>query len=157
MAQGDISAVKALTFDVFGTVVDWRGSLIREGLAFGAARRLSVDWARFADEWPRARTPRDKMLLIDALIHACHVDARFGASRPAATNASSVLLTTSSLARSVATSWSRVHGRRSRRSASRTSSAQTDGKLAAMNRSTSSSELLTGSGSTRRGAWAHPS
>ena len=51
MAQGDISDVKALTFDVFGTVVDWRGSLIREGLAFGAARGLSVDWARFADDW----------------------------------------------------------------------------------------------------------
>jgi len=47
----DVSAVKALTFDVFGTVVDWRGSLIREGIAFGAARGLTVDWARFADDW----------------------------------------------------------------------------------------------------------
>ncbi len=47
----DVSTVKALTFDVFGTVVDWRGSLIRQGLAFGAARGLSVDWARFADDW----------------------------------------------------------------------------------------------------------
>ena len=47
----DVSTVQALTFDVFGTVVDWRGSLIREGLAFGAARGLSVDWARFADDW----------------------------------------------------------------------------------------------------------
>jgi hypothetical protein len=26
-----LAAVKALTFDVFGTVVDWRGSLIRGG------------------------------------------------------------------------------------------------------------------------------
>ena len=26
-----IAGVKALTFDVFGTVVDWRGSIIREG------------------------------------------------------------------------------------------------------------------------------
>jgi len=47
----DVSTVQALTFDVFGTVVDWRGSLIRQGLAFGAARGLSVDWARFADDW----------------------------------------------------------------------------------------------------------
>ncbi len=47
----DVSTVKALTFDVFGTVVDWRGSLIRQGVAFGAARGLSVDWARFADDW----------------------------------------------------------------------------------------------------------
>ena len=29
MAQQDIAQVKALTFDVFGTVVDWRGNLIR--------------------------------------------------------------------------------------------------------------------------------
>jgi len=43
--------VKALLFDVFGTVVDWRGSLIRELSSFGAARGLTVDWARFADDW----------------------------------------------------------------------------------------------------------
>jgi 2-haloacid dehalogenase len=47
----DISTVKALTFDVFGTVVDWRGSIIRDATAFGAARGLTVDWARFADAW----------------------------------------------------------------------------------------------------------
>jgi 2-haloacid dehalogenase len=47
----DTSAVKALTFDVFGTVVDWRGTIIREGAAFGAARSLTVDWAQFADAW----------------------------------------------------------------------------------------------------------
>jgi 2-haloacid dehalogenase len=47
----DVSTVQALTFDVFGTVVDWRGSLIREGIGFGAARGLKVDWARFADDW----------------------------------------------------------------------------------------------------------
>jgi 2-haloacid dehalogenase len=46
-----LAAVKALTFDVFGTVVDWRGSLIRECTEFGAARGISVDWARFADAW----------------------------------------------------------------------------------------------------------
>jgi 2-haloacid dehalogenase len=43
--------VKALTFDVFGTVVDWRGSIIREGEAWGKARRLDVNWGRFADRW----------------------------------------------------------------------------------------------------------
>jgi 2-haloacid dehalogenase len=40
MTQQAMAQVKALTFDVCGTVVDWRGRLIREGLAFGAARRL---------------------------------------------------------------------------------------------------------------------
>ena len=46
-----IPNVKALTFDVFGTVVDWRLSLIREGEALGKAKGLSLDWAKFADSW----------------------------------------------------------------------------------------------------------
>lgn len=47
----DVSTVKALTFDVFGTVVDWRSGIAREGEALGRARGLSVDWLRFADAW----------------------------------------------------------------------------------------------------------
>jgi 2-haloacid dehalogenase len=47
----DVGSIKALTFNVFGTVVDWRGSIIRDGEAFGRARGLAVDWARFADAW----------------------------------------------------------------------------------------------------------
>ncbi len=44
--------VRALTFDVFGTVVDWRSSLIREGQALGASKGLvHVDWVKFADAW----------------------------------------------------------------------------------------------------------
>ena len=43
--------VKALVFDVFGTVVDWRGSIIRELTAFAKGRGLDADWARFADDW----------------------------------------------------------------------------------------------------------
>jgi 2-haloacid dehalogenase len=43
--------LKALVFDVFGTVVDWRRSVIREGEALGQAKGLELDWARFADEW----------------------------------------------------------------------------------------------------------
>ena len=46
-----LEGVRALTFDVFGTVVDWRGSIIREGGAFGKERGLKVDWASFADTW----------------------------------------------------------------------------------------------------------
>src|SRR5438552_5542870 len=46
-----IENVKALTFDVFGTVVDWRSGLIREGEALGKKRGLNVDWPRFADAW----------------------------------------------------------------------------------------------------------
>jgi len=44
-------AVKAAVFDTFGTIVDWRGSIIAEGAAWGKAKGVSVDWARFADRW----------------------------------------------------------------------------------------------------------
>ena len=48
----DPASIKALTFDVFGTVVDWRSSLVREGQALGRAKGIThVDWAKFADTW----------------------------------------------------------------------------------------------------------
>jgi 2-haloacid dehalogenase len=34
----DASSISALAFDVFGTVVDWRTSVTREGEAFGTRR-----------------------------------------------------------------------------------------------------------------------
>jgi 2-haloacid dehalogenase len=43
--------VKALTFDVFGTVVDWRSSIIREGAEWAKPKGLQVDWAKFAQRW----------------------------------------------------------------------------------------------------------
>jgi 2-haloacid dehalogenase len=42
---------EALVFDVFGTVVDWRSTIIREGEALGRRKNLDVDWAAFADAW----------------------------------------------------------------------------------------------------------
>lgn len=44
-------SVQALVFDVFGTVVDWRSSIIREGQLLAAAKGFNVDWANFADRW----------------------------------------------------------------------------------------------------------
>ncbi|MCZ7566707.1 MAG: haloacid dehalogenase type II [Burkholderiales bacterium] len=52
-----LSRIKALAFDVFGTVVDWRGSLIEEGRRLGRRRRLRVDWAAFADAWRAGYRP----------------------------------------------------------------------------------------------------
>ena len=46
--------IKALVFDTFGTLVDWRSSIIAEGEAWTRARGDKVDWAAFADAW-RAR------------------------------------------------------------------------------------------------------
>ena len=51
MGNSDISQVKALTFDVFGTVVNWRDSIIREGVKLAKAKGLDVDWPVFADRW----------------------------------------------------------------------------------------------------------
>ena len=44
-------SVKALVFDVFGTVVDWRGSIIREGELLGKRKGIQADWVAFADAW----------------------------------------------------------------------------------------------------------
>lgn len=45
------ATIKALVFDVFGTVVDWRASVIAEGVALAAEKGWLVDWATFADRW----------------------------------------------------------------------------------------------------------
>lgn len=43
--------VKALLFDVFGTVVDWRGSIIRQMTRFGEEKGIEADWTAFAMAW----------------------------------------------------------------------------------------------------------
>jgi len=47
----DISTVKALVFDVFGTVVDWRTSLINDFTAWGKTRGVTADWTALVDGW----------------------------------------------------------------------------------------------------------
>lgn len=47
----------ALLFDVFGTVVDWRTSLIRQLQQFGTDHRLDADWVALADDWRAAYQP----------------------------------------------------------------------------------------------------
>jgi 2-haloacid dehalogenase len=51
MSASRLAGVKALGFDVFGTVVDWRSSIVREGEALGRAKGLEVDWEAFTDAW----------------------------------------------------------------------------------------------------------
>ena len=47
-----LEKVKALTFDVFGTVVDWRSSITRGGEKLAEAKGITgVDWAEFATAW----------------------------------------------------------------------------------------------------------
>jgi len=43
--------LKVLAFDVFGTVVDWRGGVAAEMAAVAKERHLTVDPGAFADAW----------------------------------------------------------------------------------------------------------
>jgi 2-haloacid dehalogenase len=47
----ELVKVKALVFDTFGTVVDWRNSIIAQGTAWGKSKGLNIDWTDFADRW----------------------------------------------------------------------------------------------------------
>jgi 2-haloacid dehalogenase len=42
---------KALFFDIFGTVVDWRTSIAREARVLLTQRGKNLDWDAFADAW----------------------------------------------------------------------------------------------------------
>jgi 2-haloacid dehalogenase len=57
MSEFRPEAIRALVFDVFGTVVDWRGSIVREGEALSAAGGPRADWPAFADAWRAGYQP----------------------------------------------------------------------------------------------------
>ncbi len=46
-----MNSVKALFFDVFGTLVDWRASIARESEKTLAQHGYKLDWLAFADAW----------------------------------------------------------------------------------------------------------
>jgi len=46
-----MSDVRALTFDVFGTTVDWRSGVAGEARRLGAVNGVHADWERLADAW----------------------------------------------------------------------------------------------------------
>lgn len=43
--------VRALVFDVFGTVADWHGSIVREGQLLSQRKGYDIDWVEFATRW----------------------------------------------------------------------------------------------------------
>jgi len=53
----ELAKVKACVFDTFGTVVDWRGSVIAEASVWGKAKGLNIDWAEFTDRWRHGYRP----------------------------------------------------------------------------------------------------
>lgn len=56
MTQTDIR-IKALTFDVFGTVVDWHGSVAREVRGLAAKKGLRVNAVKFTKAWRAGYRP----------------------------------------------------------------------------------------------------
>ncbi len=61
--EPDFKEVKALAFDVFGTVVDYRTTIVAEGERLSEARGIKIDWAAFADSWRgRYRPSMDRVM-----------------------------------------------------------------------------------------------
>jgi 2-haloacid dehalogenase len=54
MAKGEI---QALTFDVFGTVVDYYSTIVAEGERLGQQKGVQVDWGAFAFAWRNRYQP----------------------------------------------------------------------------------------------------
>ena len=58
MSDFNAAAIRALAFDVFGTVVDWRASIVREGESLAVAKGWrGIDWPAFADAWRAGYQP----------------------------------------------------------------------------------------------------
>ncbi len=88
MQSFDATQIRALVFDVFGTVVDWRSSVAREVRALAARHGVAVDAFAFADAWragyqpamDRVRAPGAAWANLDTL-HRATLDTllpRFG-------------------------------------------------------------------------------
>jgi 2-haloacid dehalogenase len=52
-----VKPMRVLLFDVFGTLVDWRASLIELAEATAVGAGLQADWAAIIDDWRRAYQP----------------------------------------------------------------------------------------------------
>jgi 2-haloacid dehalogenase len=52
-----VNGVRALVFDVFGTVVDWRSGVARDAAPFLARRAAGADPGAFADAWRKRYQP----------------------------------------------------------------------------------------------------
>ena len=55
--MNNLALLKAVTFDVFGTVVDWRTSIAREVEGLAVKKQFVVDGERFADAWRKLYQP----------------------------------------------------------------------------------------------------
>ena len=58
--MNNLALLKAVTFDVFGTVVDWRTSIAREVESLAVKKKFVVDGEQFADVWRKLYQPSMK-------------------------------------------------------------------------------------------------
>ena len=56
-SKSELASVRALVFDTFGTVVDWRTSVTQEVEQLGKRKGLKVEAAKFADAWRAGYAP----------------------------------------------------------------------------------------------------
>ena len=57
MPIAEANEIKALTFDVFGTVVDWHGSVAREVRALAAKKNMRLNAVKFTKAWRAGYRP----------------------------------------------------------------------------------------------------
>jgi 2-haloacid dehalogenase len=55
--MSQLSNIKALTFDVFGTTVDWCSGIAHEAEALLAPHGHRLDWVKFANRWRKEYQP----------------------------------------------------------------------------------------------------
>lgn len=58
----EMTAIKALLFDVGGSMLDWRTGMVTQLQVWGTARGLAVDWEAFAERW--------RVLGLDSILYA---------------------------------------------------------------------------------------
>jgi 2-haloacid dehalogenase len=51
IVKPELANVKACVFDTFGSVVEWRSSIIAEATNWGKAKGLNINWVEFTDRW----------------------------------------------------------------------------------------------------------
>lgn len=57
MQDPDLTRVRALTFDVFGTTVDWLSGVAAEARRLGGLNGVDADWERLAKAWRALYAP----------------------------------------------------------------------------------------------------
>ena len=58
-------SIKAIAFDVFGTVVDWHGGIRAEAAALAGRHGVQGDWAGFANDWRAGYPPAMHRLILE--------------------------------------------------------------------------------------------